>query len=171
MTGSAKTSGFAEFAALLESIPRDIGESDLRSVAVAGGTVLRDEAVERAPAGGTGNLKRALYLKFIEERSTPTSKVYYVSIRRGKKPKKGEEPTDAAYYGQMVEFGHWYVPPKPKGVRWAAHRKVNIGKKWVPAKPFLRPAYEAKRTAAVDAMRERLKQRLLEKFKGSGNAG
>lgn len=164
---TTKTTGFAEFAAKLRQLPTEIGEGSLRSAAVAGGMILRDEASARAPEGETGNLKRALYLKFIEERSTATRKVYYVSIRRGRKPKKGEdERNDVAYYGHMVEFGHWYVPPKPKGVRWKEHRAQHIGKKWVKASPFLRPAFEARRKDAVDAMRERLKQKLLEIFKG-----
>lgn len=157
------TKGFAEFAALLRSLPAEVGEGPLRSAAVAGGKVLRDEAATRAPSGKTGDLKRALYLKFIEEQSTSTRKVYYVSIRRGKKKKADDEgPNNVAYYGHMVEFGHWYVPPKPKGVRWKVHRAAHVGKKWVPAKPFLRPAFEARRREVIEAMRDRLKERLVE---------
>lgn len=163
----AKTTGFAEFAAKLRQLPAEIGEAPLRSAAVAGGRILRDEAAARAPEGETGNLKRALYLKFIEERSSATRKVYYVSIRRGTKGNGSKrDANDVAYYGHMVEFGHWYVPPRPKGVRWKAHRAQHIGKKWVPAKPFLRPAFEARRRDVIDAMRERLKQRLMEIFNG-----
>ncbi|NIF80140.1 hypothetical protein F3J20_22560 [Paraburkholderia sp. Cy-641] len=162
---AANTKGFSEFAAMLRGLPAQLGEGPLRSAAVAGGTILRDEAAARAPEGETGNLKRALYLKFIEEKSSDTRKVYYVSIRQGQKPKKGEDgPNNAAYYGHMVEFGHWYVPPKPKGVRWKTHRAQHIGKKWVSAKPFLRPSFEARRLDVIEAMRERLKERLLEIF-------
>jgi HK97 gp10 family phage protein len=165
----AKTAGFAEFAAKLRALPAQIGEGPLRSAAVAGGTLLRDEASQRAPDGETGNLKRAIYLKFIDEKSSETRKVYYVSIRRGTKESTDKQgANDVAYYGHMVEFGHWYVPPKPKGVRWKVHRAKYIGKKWVPATPFLRPAFEARRQDVIVAMRERLKDRLLELdlFKG-----
>jgi HK97 gp10 family phage protein len=158
-----KTTGFAEFAAKLRALPQQIGEGPLRSAAVAGGTLLRDEVSQRAPDGETGNLKRAVYLKFIEEKSSATRKVYYVSIRRGtRKGANSEGANDVAYYGHMVEFGHWYVPPKPKGVRWKAHRAQHVGKKWVPAVPFMRPGFEARRQDVIEAMRERLKERLLE---------
>jgi HK97 gp10 family phage protein len=157
------TKGFAEFAAKLRALPAEIGEGPLRSAAVAGGTLLRDEAVQRAPEGETGNLKRAIYLKFIEEKSSGTRKVYYVSIRRGIKRTAFKAGADnVAYYGHMVEFGHWYVPPRPKGVTRKAHRAQHVGKKWVPAVPFMRPSFEARRQDVIEAMRERLKERLLE---------
>ncbi|VVD63892.1 hypothetical protein PPN31114_00245 [Pandoraea pneumonica] len=160
-----KTSGFSESAAALLKLADDLAESALRSAAVAGGTILRDEAALRAPQGETGNLGRALYLKFIEERSTETSKMYYVSIRGGK---KGDGRNDVAFYGPMVEFGHWYVPPKPKGVRWKSHRANSVGKHWVAARPFIRPAWEARKTDAVDAMRNRLKEKLMEIHEARG---
>lgn len=160
-----KTSGFDESAAALLKLADDMAESALRSAAVAGGTILRDEASLRAPRGETGNLSRALYLKFIEERSTETSKMYYVSIRRGK---KSDGRDDVAFYGLMVEFGHWYVPPKPKGTRWKSHRASSIGKHWVAANPFLRPAWEARKTDAIDAMRNRLREKLMEIHQASG---
>ncbi|VVE90403.1 HK97 gp10 family phage protein [Pandoraea bronchicola] len=165
MADEWKTSGFDESAAALLKLADDMAESALRSAAVAGGTILRDEAALRAPHGETGNLARALYLKFIEERSTETSKMYYVSIRRGK---KGDGRDDVAYYGLMVEFGHWYVPPKPKGVRWKSHRASAIGKHWVAASPYLRPSWEARKTDALDAMRNRLKEKLLEIHEARG---
>ncbi|VVD74476.1 HK97 gp10 family phage protein [Pandoraea commovens] len=160
-----KTSGFSESATEMLKLADDLAESALRSAAVAGGTILRDEAALRAPQGETGNLGRALYLKFIEERSTETSKMYYVSIRRGK---KGDGRNDVAFYGPMVEFGHWYVPPKPKGVRWKSHRANSVGKHWVAARPFIRPAWEARKTDAVDAMRNRLKEKLIEIHEARG---
>lgn len=154
-----KTSGFDESAAALLNLADELSESALRSAAVAGGTILRDEAAMRAPRGETGDLARAIYLKFIEERSTETSKMYYVSIRRGK---KGDGRDDVAFYGHMVEFGHWYVPPRPKGVRWKSHRASWAGKHWVAASPFIRPAWDARKTDAVDAMRNRLREKLME---------
>lgn len=162
MANNVTTSGFTEFAAKLRSISSELGESALRSAAVAGGTLMRDDAIARAPEE-TGRLKRALYLKFIDEKSSDTSAVYYVGIRRGK---AAAAQDDDAYYGRMVEFGHWYIPPKPKGVRWATHRKQWVGKKWVPAYPFMRPAFDTRRLEVIQAMRERLQERLLEVLHG-----
>ena len=155
--------GFAEAEQALRDFPGLIDGGVLRQAAAAGATILRDEAIARAPVGETGSLRNALYLKFVDDNSTETRKLYYVSVRRGKKPPKGAElPSNAAYYGLMVEFGHWYVPPKPKGISQRRHRQANIGKKWVPAQPYLRPAYQAKVDAAIEAMRDRLRDRVSE---------
>jgi HK97 gp10 family phage protein len=132
---------------------------DLRSAANTGATVIRDEVVLRAPED-KGILKSQIYQKHVDEESSPTRQVYVVSWR------KGSNAALDAYYGFWVEYGHWYVPPKAKGITWKQHR-IATKTTFVPAHPFLRPAYEAKAQQAVDVMRAKLAvnvQRTLASF-------
>lgn len=122
----------------------DIKTSLARSMGVAGGQIVRDEAKARAPVGETGNLKRSIYLAYKDATSTESVVVYSVSWN-----------SKIAPHGHLVEFGHAIV----KGGK-AGRGGQNIG--WVPAKPFLRPAYEASVTRIGQAMIDRGRERLAE---------
>ena len=76
--------------------------------------------------------------------------MYVVSWRKG-----GQDRNKDAFYGFWVEYGHWFVPHKAKGITWKAHRAATQ-KIFVAANPFLRPGFEAKRYDAVDRMRAKL---------------
>lgn len=70
-----------------------------------------------------------------------------------------------AFYAGWVEFGHYYVPPGGKGgiggsLRQRRKLRSLSSARFVPGRPFLRPAFESKKEAAVQAMVDRLKQRL-----------
>ena len=88
-----------------------------------------------------GTLKRSVIMKQIPELSSLTRQTFFVTVRHGKKyrkqGKKGNLSQDA-WYWRFVEFGT---------------RKMA-------ARPFLRPALEAKRREAAQAMKERLQQRV-----------
>lgn len=151
----------------LKTLPDDVAEHALRSSAYAGADLLKDEVIARAPRK-SGRLKRSIYTKHLDEHSGRDKQAYRVGVRRGRKRKsdKDDGPDDTAFYAAWGEYGHWHVPPKPDGVSWKEHRKQHIGKKWVPAQQFIRPAFEAKRAEAVRAMKERLKLRLNEILAG-----
>lgn len=151
--------GFDEVIRLLEGLPEKVGSDALRSAANAGASIIKAEVIVRAPLK-KGILKGNIYQKHMDEISSVTSQTYHVSWR-----KVGEG--DVPFYGAMVEYGHWYVPPKPDGVKLKLHREQNRSIK-VPAHPFLRPAYEAKKGAALKAMQDRLSERVSEALKGAG---
>ena len=147
-------------AALFEGLAEEVSSDVLRSAANAGATVIKAEVIARAPRD-KGILADNIYQKHIPEASTETSQTYHVSWR--KKSRDGESP----YYGAWVEYGHWYVPPKPDGITWKRHR-VATKALYVPAHPFLRPAYEAKKSEALAAMQAKLKDNvkaILEKHR------
>jgi HK97 gp10 family phage protein len=139
--------GLDEIQANLLKLPAMFGDA-LRSAANTGATLVKDEVVLRAPED-RGILKSAIYQKHIPELSSTDTQVYYVSWRKGK-----GSATDA-FYGRWVEYGHWFVPPRPKGVSQKAHRAANRAV-FIPAHPFLRPAFDATKAAAIDAMRKKL---------------
>ena len=101
-----------------------------------------------------GTLKRSIYQTRMSEKCTPTTEVWKVDVRRGKKKtKKGADQPDA-YYAAWVEYGHYTRPPSGGGtlkMRRAEGRRSGAVK-WVPAQPFMRPAFESSKEEALSAM-------------------
>ena len=128
-----------------------------RSMAVAGGEVLRDEAKARVNTRN-GVLANAIYLAFREAYSTDKEVQYAVTWNKSKAP-----------HGHLIEFGHWRIYAvirKPDGSYVTDKRRKLPSPKWVPAYPFLRPAYEAASARAHAAMIQRGRQRLPELLAG-----
>ena len=138
-----------------------------RSMAVAGGEVLRDEAKLRAPRSSRGAVSEAgpriplaetIYLAFRDRYSGDKEVQYAVTWNKAKAP-----------HGHLVEFGHWQIYPvirKPDGSYVTDKRRKLPAPKWLPASPFLRPAYEAASARAHAAMIQRGRQRLPELLAG-----
>ena len=156
MTVSSKldTHGWAEGLAKLDGPLR---QSLARSMAVAGGKVLRDEAKQQAPME-SGRLKESIYLAFKDGESSERQVVYSVSWNHRLAP-----------HGHLIEFGHWQpyeVVRLPSG-EWITTTKKRATPKWTPAKPFLRPAFDAAHKIALSVMVERGRQRLPELLAGA----
>lgn len=147
--------GLRELAKALNELPDRVARNGLRVAVYAAAKVVRDEAKHKAPIAAQalgpnqpppGTLKRSVIMKQIPELSGRTRQTFFVMVRHGKKyrkqGKKGNLSQDA-WYWRFVEFGT---------------RKMN-------ARPFLRPALEAKRHEAVHAMKERLALRIEEEAK------
>lgn len=164
----------SEWTAALEKLGGPLRVSLARSMAVAGGKVLRDEAKQQAPVE-SGKLREAIYLAFKDGMSTDAQVVYSVTWS----PKK-------APHGHLIEFGHWRYN---KIINGYPQKSLINGKKrgngpqdhggpgalqtpiWTPAKPFLRPAYDVAkdhaRKAMIDRGRERLPELLAEIANGT----
>lgn len=134
-----------------------------RSMAVAGGTIIRDEAKARAPVGTEekgsiypGALRDAIYLAYRDGASTEARQMYAVSWNAKKAP-----------HGHLLEFGHWQIYKIARvkggyGGGWFTTSERLAAPKWTPAYPFLRPANEAAGARAVQAMIDRGAERLPE---------
>lgn len=136
---SMQVTGLAELTRNLRQLPQELQQKALHGMVQAAATVVRDEAVRRAPVyvgkvgkrhPRPGTLKAAIYQTRLPSECTPTVEVWKVSVHR-----KGR---GAAWYAHMVEYG-----------------TVNMA-----ARPFMRPAFEARKADAVEAMRAHLAQRL-----------
>jgi HK97 gp10 family phage protein len=146
------TSGWTAALAKLAGPAR---ESLARSMAVAGGEVLRDEAKVLAPVQ-SGGLRDSIYLAYQDGKSTPAEVHYAVSWNGSKAP-----------HGHLIEFGHWQTHEMyQKDGKWYVGAKL-ANPKWVSAKPFLRPAFESANARAQQAMIERGRARLPELLAGS----
>src|SRR5574337_746439 len=104
----------------LAKLAGPLRESLARSMAVAGGKVLRDEAKLLAPVGTEeggsihpGALRNAIYMAFKDSGSTGKDIRYSVSWNAKKAP-----------HGHLVEFGHWqpYVVAKIPG----GYRRITV---------------------------------------------
>ncbi len=140
-------------------------ESLARSMAVAGGKILRDEAKRQAPNGAAngskspGLLESSIYLAH-SDRSNASQQTYRVSWN-GK----------TAPHGHLVEFGHWQkfqVFRKADGSWITLLDKPLDTPRRVAASPFLRPAFDIARKPAQAAMVARGRERLPELLAGIG---
>ena len=147
---TVRIEGLAQLDRALRELPDRVANRGLRASVYAGAKVIRDEARAQAPKAaqslGTkqpsaGTLKRSVIMKHIRELSGGGRRTFYVLVRQGKKyrnqGKRGNLSQDA-WYWRFVEFGT---------------RKMA-------ARPFLRPALESRRRQAVDAIKQRLTQRI-----------
>lgn len=130
-----------------------------RSMAVAGGEVIRDEAKLRASRGNSGKLAQAIYLAFRDARSTDDHIEYSVTWNKRKAP-----------HGHLPEFGYWqpFVVVKIGGSFVTTDRRLTQPK-WIPAIPFLRPAFEASGGRALQAMMARGRERLTQLLGDGGS--
>lgn len=144
--------GLKELQAALKELPERIGKNVLRGAVAAGAAVVRNEAKLRAPVytGSVseghpppGTLRRSVYQKQIREKSNAVQQTFYVGVRKGAKyknqGKKGNLSQDA-FYASLVEFGT---------SKTQSH-------------PYMRPAYEGKKEAAVQAIKAYLERRIPE---------
>ena len=134
MTMTTEVRGLKELAATLRAMPQGVHDKVLRGAVSSAAAVMRKEAIQRAPvytgsvAKGhppPGTLKRAIYQVRLTEQCTPILEVWAVTIARGKGARND------AFYASMVEYG-----------------TVKMT-----ARPFFRPAFEATKEGAAEAMR------------------
>jgi HK97 gp10 family phage protein len=139
------------------------GESTLRATGVAGARVIQAQAIANTAKfkDSEGTIARNIIIKRLEEESKDNqTQSYIVTVRTGKYEKDGD-----AFYWDFVERGHEVVPRKPDAMTWKAHReaaKKEYGTSRVPAVPFMRPAFESKKGAALEAMKKRMAEQISE---------
>ena len=159
----------------LNDLPKVIRDRVAKGAVATGASVIRKEYVARAPmwtgdvAQGhppPGTLKRAVYQTRMVEFCTPTVEVWKVDVRRGAsaRDRKGQRVLSKdAFYALWVEYGHYVRTP---GTTEKEHRRLRsgvdlyTGAKWVPARPFARPAFEAKKGDALKAMADYMNENL-----------
>lgn len=122
--------------------------TNMRPAAQAGAQVLYDEVKLNVSRLGrkTGNLDRSIYQVFSKDKSTASKATYQVSWNYKTAP-----------HGRLVEYGHIQTRKVYVGSdgRWYTSKILLAQPKRVAAKPFLRPAFDAKANAALEAARAR----------------
>ena len=156
-----------------EQVAAAVDEPALRAVGFAGAEMFRDEAKRNTMAHiQTGTIYRNIIVKRATEESDGANKqVYLVTVREG--AFNGGD----AFYWRFVANGHKFVPRNKKvskktgkTIGWKAHRRaaeLEYGTASAPAYPFMRPAYESKKAAAVDLMTRTLSDQIKKNSTGS----
>lgn len=157
----------------LAEVSERVAKNAQRAAVRAGAAVIREEAKQIAPLWHgdvskghppPGTLKRSIILKHIPEQSSATQQVFYVTVRSGAKyrnqGRRGNLSQDA-YYWKWVEKGHYTRAPQSAGATVRARRAAVeggqvAGAHFVLPNPFMRPAFEAKKVDAVEAMKTKL---------------
>jgi HK97 gp10 family phage protein len=134
MADTQNLTGFDELAKKLKELGPKVAKNGLRRATSAGAAIVRNDARTRAPVD-TGEMKRDIMMK--RERDVrggdTTGTVYTVYVRSGKKSRMAGKKRNVdrdSYYWKFIEFGTAKMP----------------------AKPFLRPAFEANKEAAIEAI-------------------
>lgn len=149
---TVKLTGFKELADQLRELGREISEKALKSAVRAAAVEVKKEAQRiLAPSNKTGTLSRSIYVAIDKERSTPSKKVYVVGWRKGLRYREtGKKKVNRdGYYGLFVEFGTAKMA----------------------ARPFIRPAFEKKKTDAVDIIAKRIEFTIKKIAKTGGRSG
>ena len=186
MSEAIKVTGLKELNDALNRLNADVKKKHLRGAVGAGARLIRDAAIKNAaavigqttPKSGvrrrTGRLQRAIYSAWLAKESTADSQSFIVSVKRGKnfqsktttrRGKTFQSSNKDAYYWTWVEFGHVVTTTKIKGglrAREKARKPLKAAGKYVPARPFMRPALESNKTAAIEAVRAELAKRIAE---------
>lgn len=131
---SVEVKGLRELAAALRALPRELGAKGggpLRAAIFQSAKLIRDEARRLAPED-TGNLKRNVIAARMRKVRQGTEG-YFVEGRRKKRGKrKASAKLNDAYYAMMIE----------------------LGTEKMKSQPFIRPAFESTKHAAVEAFRK-----------------
>lgn len=126
-TTRSQVQGFAEFERLLKALPKRLAERELVNGVRAGARVIVKEAKARAPRGGVPS-----------EMSQKFGPLHAkIRARRVKKSKLSVEfaiDAGSAFYGAFLEFGTKNIAPRP----------------------WLTPAFDVSKDAAVRKLGERL---------------
>lgn len=143
---TVRVEGLSEMNEKLKKLSDDVKGRIARAAVTAGAVIIRDRAIALAPVSDVphgfrgqkgvkispGNLKRNIIAKRLAPGETQDSAAAIVALRQS-----GHPPTDA-FYGRFVEFGTVKMP----------------------AQPFMRPAFEQTKEAALNAIRDRIATRL-----------
>lgn len=167
--GSSLNEMLKEFVRLPELFQKRL----MKGAVATGASVIRVDAVARAPswtgpvAQGhppAGTLKKAIYQTRLVAECTTTLEVWKVDVRRGRQAravKRGKATANLdAYYASWVEFGHYTRAPKGSAKAVSTGASFVAGSYYVMPHPYMRPAFEAKKNEAVQAMQNYLNENI-----------
>ena len=146
----AKFSSDVEVA--LSRLGEAMGERALRAAAFEGADIIRNEVVQRAPVL-TGLLKSDVLVKRLEEKSDGNQRqTYLITVRTGSKKyatsRRNKQKNRAGKSYKVAAAFYW--------------RFIEFGTSRMAAKPFMRPAFDATKQTAREAMKSKLRDKLRE---------
>lgn len=138
---------------LLKTLPAKLQKNITRTALRAGAAVLLAEAKRNVPTD-SGALARTLRISTRNKAGLVSA-----SVKAGGKHKGAD-----VFYAHMVEYGtkpHKILPKKQGGVMQFGGIKTRmVNHPGTTARPFMRPAVDAKFIESVNAVREKIRERL-----------
>jgi HK97 gp10 family phage protein len=150
MASSVEIKGLAELHKTLQELPAKIERNVLRGGLRAGAKVLEEAARSQVPVK-QGDLRKSIRVSM---RVSSKTGIVRAQVKAGDKK---------AWYAHLVEFGtarHWIKPKNRKSLFVAGLFKEVIDHPGAKKKPFMRPAFDGKWRAAIDAMADYIRTRL-----------
>jgi HK97 gp10 family phage protein len=150
--------GLAELHQTLQQLPATIERNVLRGALRAGGKVIEAEARSLVPVA-SGDVRDSIRVSM-----RVRSKAGWVNAQVKAGNKK-------AWYARLVEFGtarHWIRPKNRKSLFIAGLFKEAVDHPGAKPKPFMRPAFDNKARAAIDAMADYIRARLPKELRKAG---
>lgn len=148
----------------LARIKPSVERKHMRRAMLAAGGVIRDEAASRAPVR-TGLLKRSYRVKYVRRRDGGGLAI--IGPKQGMKRaiRRTRRGTFRAIgKKKLAELQAAKSPIRYHDPARIAHL-VEKGHKGAPAKPHLFPAYRAKRAAALNKIKQKLREALIKESK------
>ncbi|MDD1979004.1 HK97-gp10 family putative phage morphogenesis protein [Pseudomonas tussilaginis] len=125
--------GLGDLQADLNQLAHSLANKVVRDAVVAGARVARDKARSNAPVR-SGKLKKSLEAVRVKQGESPGAAAAGVRVRRGRKGKGDQDPTEAPFYWKFLEHGT---------SKMRAH-------------PFIRPAWDGSLPEIERAVQEKL---------------
>lgn len=140
--------------ALFQTIPEHYHGKVLQKALAAGARPIVAEARNLAPVQ-SGVLRKSIYSGRDRKNSTATLEQRLIAVRSGKRFQKAGKD---AFYWRWVEFGRGEITAGKSRILFNKRTNEAFGKtvRAVPAKPFLRPAFQTRRNEAVGKIRDTL---------------
>lgn len=130
---SVEIMGLRELEKKMRSLGPDIARKALRGALVSGARVIKKDVIARAPVD-TGRTKRAVFVKRMSK-TGPLKENYIIGVRNGKEMQKRDLD---AWYWKFSEFGT----------------------KFMNRRSFVAPAFESKKMAAYERIKETLARKI-----------
>jgi len=135
---TVKVEGLRELGERMKGLSEAMNNRIARAATAAGAAVIRDSAKQKV-AVDTGNLKKNIIVKRLPKGESPLTSEHIVTVRQGKLTKKQKAAgLGDAFYGRFIEYGTAKMP----------------------ARPFIRPAFDENKEKAVQAIKDRISKRL-----------
>lgn len=153
----AKVEGLRELQRAMLELPKQLQGKVTQQALAAAAQPIVESARLRAPEK-TGRLAKAIYSRR-SRRSTPNLQVRDITVRSGKR--QAQRDGDA-YYWKFIEFGRAAIEAKPgRLLKFTAPDGRTVytrSAKAIPARPFLRPAFEVQKSTALKIFQQRMRR-------------
>lgn len=156
MANEFRIDGLAELNKALQELPARIEANVLRGGMRAASKVMESEVKANVPVDD-GDLKNSIKVRTRNKRGEVSA-----SVTAGDKK---------AFYARFVEFGtaaHFIKPKNRKSLFFAGLAREVVDHPGQPARPFMRPAFDAAQGPALEAFKQYVADRIPKEFKKAG---